>query len=102
MAQNISELDIAQTFSNVILSNVTGQPDTLGVPTTTLPNQRTGNLALRDRGRIQDGTGSAVPLVLSTTLIECESEPTSAYGVVRRAELVGMHAAQFINSVIWS
>lgn len=102
MALNIRDFDVSKTFSNVILTTVTGQPDTDGVPTTFLTNRRTDNLALRIQGRLQDGFGSEVPLVLSRNLIEVESSPSSAYSVMRRADIVGLQASQFINSMIWS
>lgn len=102
MAENIREFDISKTFSNVILTTVTGQPDTDGVPETFLPLRRTDNLALRDQGRLQDGFGSEIPLVLARNVIEVESDPVTAYSPVRRADAVGLHAAMFINSMIWS
>ena len=102
MAQDIQTFDISKTFRNVVLTTVTGQPDTDGVPTTFLPLRRTNNLALRDQGRLQDGVGSEIPLVLARNVIEVESDPETAYSPIRRADLVGMHAAQFINTAIWS
>lgn len=102
MAQNIRDFDISKTFSNVLLTTVTGQPDTDGVPTTFLTNRRTDNLALRIQGRLQDGFGSEIPLVLSRNLVEVESSPSSAYSVMRRADIVGLQASQFINAMIWS
>lgn len=102
MAQNIKNFDISKTFSNVILTTVTGSPDTDGVSTTFLPLRRTGNLALRDQGRLQDGFGSEIPLVLSRNVIEVESEPTTAYSATRRVDLASAYASQFINTLIWS
>jgi len=102
MAQEIRTLDISKTFSNVILTTVTGQPDTDGVPIEYIPNQRTGNMSLRDQGRLQDGFGSEIPLILSRNAIEIESSPETAYSPVRRADAVGIHASLFINSMIWS
>ena len=102
MAQNIQNFDVSKTFSNVILTTVTGQPDTDGVPTTFLTNRRTDNTALRAQGKLQDGFGSEIPLVLSRNLIEVESAPSSAYSVMRRADIVGLQASQFINAMIWS
>jgi hypothetical protein len=102
MAQNIQNYDISQTFKNVILSTVTGQPDVDGVPIAPVPNKRTGNLGPRNQGRLQDGAGSEIPLVLSTSVIESEATPVSAYSVTRRADIVGLHATQFINSLLWS
>lgn len=102
MAQNIKNFDISKTFSNVVLTTVTGQPDTDGVPTSFLPLRRTDNLTLRDQGRLQDGFGSEIPLVLSRNAIEVESEPATAYSVTRRVDLVASHAQMFINTLIWS
>lgn len=102
MAQNIQNLDIHQTFKNVLLTAVTGQPDTDGISTTSIPAQRTGNLTQRNQGRLQDGAGSEIPLVLGTNLVESEVTPISAFSVTRRADLVGLHASQFINSLLWS
>lgn len=102
MAQNIKDFDISKTFSNVVLTTITGQPDTDGVPTSFLPNRYTGNVSPRNQGKLQDGFGSEIPLVLSRNLIEVTAEPTSAYSVTRRADIVGMQASAFINSLIWS
>jgi hypothetical protein len=102
MAQNIQSFDISKTFSNVVLTTITGQPDTDGVPTSFLPLRRTGNLVLRDQGRLQDGFGSEIPLVLARNVIEIESAPATAYSPIRRADAVGLHAAAFINTLIWS
>ena len=102
MAQNIRDFDISKTFSNVLLTTVTGQPDTDGVPQTYLPLRRTNNLSLRDQGRLQDGFGSEIPLVLARNVIEVESAPVTAYSPIRRADAVGLQAAMFINSMIWS
>lgn len=102
MARNIRDFEISKTFSNVVLTTVTGQPDTDGVPTSYISSQRTNNTALRDQGRLQDGFGSEIPLVLSRNLIEVEVAPTSAYSVMRRAEAVGIQASMFIHSLLWS
>lgn len=102
MAQNIQSFDISKTFSNVVLTTVTGQPDTDGIPTSFISSVRTGNLGPRNQGRLQDGFGSEIPLVLSRNLIEVEAEPLSAYSVMRRADIVGIQASNFINSMLWS
>jgi hypothetical protein len=102
MAQNITAFDISKTFSNVLLTTVTGQPDTDGVPTSFFPRKRTGNTTLRDQGRLQDGFGTEIPLVLGINAIEIETEPTTAFSPLRRADYVGIQAAGFINSLIWS
>lgn len=102
MAQNIRNFDISKTFSNVILTTVTDQPDTDGIPATYIPLQRKDNMTLRDQGRLQDGAGYEVPLVLGRNVIEVESEPATALSPMRRADLVGLQAAAFINSMLWS
>lgn len=102
MAQNIQDFDVSKTFSNVVLTTVTGQPDTDGVPTSFLPTRRTGNLPLRNQGRLQDGFGTEIPLVLSQNAIEIETEPSTAYSPIRRADSVGLQASMFISSMIWS
>lgn len=103
MAQNIREYDISKTFSNVLLTTVSGSQDTDGVPAALAPPfRRTGNLGPRDQGRLQDGFGSEIPLVLSRNVIEVESEPVTAYSVTRRVDLVASHAQMFINTLIWS
>lgn len=102
MAQDIREFDISKTFDNVLLTTITGEPDTDGVPTTFLPLRRTGNLALRNQGRLQDGSGSEIPMVLARNVIEIESEPVTAYSPIRRADSIGLQASAFISSLIWS
>jgi hypothetical protein len=102
MAQDIHEFDISKTFSNVVLTTITPQPDTDGVPETYLPLRRTGNLALRNQGRLQDGSGVEIPLVLARNAIEIESDPVTAYSPIRRADLVGLQASAFISSILWS
>lgn len=101
MAQDIKDFQISKTFDNVVLTTVTGDPDTDGVPSF-IPYPYTGNTALRAQGKLQDGSGTEIPLVLSGNLIEVTAAPASAYSVMRRADAVGMHAAMFINSLIWS
>ena len=102
MAQDIRDFEISKTFNNVVLTTVTSQPDTDGVPTTFLPLRRTGNLALRNQGRLQDGSGSEIPMVLARNVIEIESDPVTAYSPIRRADAVGFQASAFISSLIWS
>jgi hypothetical protein len=102
MAQNVSEFDISKTYRNVVLTNVTGEPDTDGLPTAVVPARRTGNMALRDQGRVQDGFGTSAPLVLTSNLIEVESEPASAFSAIRRVDLVNLYASSFINNLLWS
>lgn len=102
MALNIKDFEIRKTFNNVVLSTVTGSPDTDGIPLAFIQNRRTSNLTLRDQGRLQDGFGTAIPLVLGRNLIEVECEPASAYSVIRRSDVIGLYATQFISSMLWS
>lgn len=102
MAQDIREFDISKTFDNVLLTTITGEPDTDGVPTTFLPFRRTGNLDLRNQGRLQDGSGSEIPMVLARNVVEIESDPVTAFSPIRRADSVGLQASAFISSLIWS
>jgi hypothetical protein len=102
MAQPISDFKISKTFDNVVLTTVSSEPDTDGIPVSLLPNRRTTNLALRNQGRIQDGHGTEAPLVISKNLIEVESDPASAYSVIRRADAIGIQASIFISNMIWS
>ena len=102
MAQNIQDFDVSKTFSNVILTTVTGQPDTDGIPTSPIPTRRTGNLPPRNQGRLQDGFGSEIPLVLSVNAVEVETDPETAHSVTRRVDLMAAQSSLFINTLIWS
>lgn len=102
MAQNIKDFEISKTFNNVVLTTVTGSPDTDGVPTISIPTLVDGYESLRDQGRLQDGFGTPIPLVLSRNLIEVEVEPRSSNSVARRKELVAMLSRQYIDNIIWS
>lgn len=102
MASNIKDFEISKTFSNVILTTVTGSPDTDGVPSLSIPSTLTGYEALRDQGRLQDGFGTEIPLVLSRNLVEVEAEPNSVNSVIRRQDIRASRAQQFIYNIIWS
>lgn len=102
MAANIKDFDISKTFSNVILSNIDAQPDTDGIPSIPIPAERDGNETPRDQGRLQDGSGTQIPLVLGKNLVESEATPISAFSVTRRCDLMAMAARQQILSLIWS
>jgi hypothetical protein len=102
MAENIRDFDISRTYDNVLLTQVTGEPDTDGIPTGTLPLRRTGNMSMRDQGRVQDGFGTEAPLVVTEDVIEIESPPTTAFSPIRRADVVGLHASMFIHNLIWN
>jgi hypothetical protein len=102
MASNIKDFEISKTFSNVILTTVTGSPDTDGVPSLSIPSTLTGYAALRDQGRLQDGFGTEIPLVLSRNLVEVEAEPNSVNSAIRRQDIRASRAQQFIYNIIWS
>lgn len=103
MALNIKDFEISKTFNNVILTTVTGSPDTDGVPAINIPVQITGpGSLLRDQGRLQDGFGTAIPLVLSRNLIEVEAEPLSVNSIIRRRDIHASLAHQYIQNIIWS
>ena len=102
MALNIKDFEISKTFNNVVLTTVTGSPDTDGVPTISIPSILDGYEALRTQGRLQDGFGTTIPLVLSRNLIEVESAPLSVNSVIRRRDLHASRAQQFIHNLIWS
>jgi hypothetical protein len=102
MASNIKDFEISKTFNNVILTDVTGSPDTDGIPVALIPSRRQGNELLRNQARLQDGFGTQAPLVLGKNLIEVESTPSSANSVIRRCDLIAMAARQQIQSLIWS
>jgi len=102
MSSNIKDFDISKTFNNVILTTITGSDDTDGVPTLLMPSTITGNESFRDQGRLQDGFGVQIPLVMSKNLIEIEAEPTSVNSAIRRQDIRSSRAQQFISNLIWS
>jgi hypothetical protein len=102
MASSIKDFEISKTFNNVILTTVTGSPDTDGVPTISIPSLLEGYSQLRAQGRLQDGLGTPIPLVLSRNLIEVEAEPVSVNSAVRRRDIHAVRAQQHINNLIWN
>ena len=102
MALNIKDFEISKTFNNVVLTTVTRSPDTDGVPTVNIPSLLEGYSALRTQGRLQDGFGTSIPLVLSRNLIEVEAEPRSVNSVIRRRDAHALRAQQHIQNLIWS
>jgi hypothetical protein len=95
MASNIREFEISKTFSNVLLSNVDTQPDTDGIPidlTTT---------ARRTQGKVQDGTGNTVPLLISQQDIRLTSAPVDDESLVRKKEVFEGYVYSTINSLIF-
>jgi hypothetical protein len=102
MAANIKDFEISKTFNNVILTDISGSVDKDGIPIVFLPARRSGNEALRDQGRLQDGFGTQIPLMLSRNLVEVEATPASAYSVARRCDLIALAARQQLMSLLWS
>lgn len=101
-ASPIKDFEISKTFKNVILTTVTGSSDTDGIPTGNVPSALTGAQSYRDQGRLQDGLGSPIPLILSKNLIEVEVSPTSANSVIRRQDAMAIASRQYINTIIWN
>ena len=99
MALNIKNFEISKTFNNVILTTIT---DTDGVPSLSIPANITGTESVRSQGRLQDGFGTEIPLVLSRNLIEVETPPLSVNAVIRRQDVRASRAQQFISNIIWS
>lgn len=102
MSNDVANYDISKTYRNVVLTLVSGEPDTDGIPVPFIPAQRTGNTTLRAQGKLQDGFGTETPLILSRNIIEVEAEPISAYSVIRRCDAVNLYASSFINNLLWS
>ena len=103
MAQDIKNFEISKTFNNLILTTITGSPDTDGVPTGNIPIAITGpGEQYRDQGRLQDGFGTPIPLVLSRNLIEVEVDPLSVNSVIRRQDIQASMAYQYIQNILWS
>jgi hypothetical protein len=102
MASNIKDFNISKTFANVILTNVEDSDDLDGIPSVAIPAQRECNESLRDQGRLQDGLGNQIPLVLGKNLVEVEATPISAFSAIRRCDLMAVSAYQQIQSLIWS
>lgn len=84
MAENIGDLDISKTFSNVLLSNVEalGGADTLGIPINLDSSTR------RTNARVQDGLGNASPLLVSQTVVAVDAAPQVEDSVARFAEVL--------------
>ena len=84
MAQNIGNLDVSKTFSNVLLSNVSAPAgyDTVGIPDDLL---NTTNLV---RARVQDGGGSESPLLVSKSDVGLLSGPQTIVSLLRAVEML--------------
>lgn len=96
MAENIENLDISKTFSNVLLCDVqtSGGSDVLGIPVSlsTVPR--------RTSARVQDGIGNSSPLLVSETEIAVDQPPLSVDGVARLAEMLEAFAQSQNNQLI--
>jgi hypothetical protein len=82
MAANIKDFEISKTFSNVILSNVDGQPDTDGVPFDL------STISRQIQGQLQDANGDSIPLHLSRTEVWCSQAPQAPLSLVRKQEIL--------------
>jgi hypothetical protein len=95
MPSNIRDFEISKTFSNVLLSNIDDQPDTDGVPLDlTTPTRIT-------QGRVQDGSGNAVPLLVSQQDVRLTVEPQADESLVRKKEVYEGYVYSTINSLIF-
>lgn len=96
MAQNIGNLDVSKTFSNVLLSNVSAPTgaDTVGIPDDLL---NADNLV---RGRVQDGNGSASPLLISKSDVGLLSTPQTIVSIARLVEMLEAMTQSQNNSFI--
>lgn len=91
MAQNIGNLEVSKTFSNVLLSNISapGGGDYVGMPDNLLTSENS------EKARVQDGTGASSPLYLSKTDVGVTSLPQSYISISRIVEtLEAMTQAQ--------
>lgn len=84
MAENIGDLDISKTFSNVLLSDVStsGGADTLGIPI------NLDTLIRRTSAKVQDGLGNPSPLLISQTAVAVDAAPQVQDSVARFAEIL--------------
>lgn len=95
MASNIREFEISKTFSNVLLSNIDDQPDTDGVPLDLTTVTR------RTQGKVQDGSGNTVPLLISQQDVRLTVEPQDDESLIRKKEVYEGYVYSTINSLIF-
>lgn len=95
MASNIREFEISKTFSNVLLSNIDDQPDTDGVPLDLTTVTR------RAQGKVQDGSGNTVPLLISQQDVRLTVEPQDDESLIRKKEVYEGYVYSTINSLIF-
>lgn len=95
MARNIREFEISKTFSNVLLSNIDNQPDTDGVPLDLTTVTR------RTQGKVQDGSGNTVPLLISQQDVRLTVEPQDDESLIRKKEVYEGYVYSTINSLIF-
>ena len=95
MASNIREFEISKTFSNVLLSNVDDQPDTDGVPLDLTTATR------RNQGRMQDGSGNVVPLLVSQQDVQLTVAPQYDESIARKKEVFEGYVYATVNSLIF-
>lgn len=104
MALPIKDFEISKTFKNVILSTISGSDDTDGVPAGIPASQSTPGTgqSSRAQGKLQDGFGKEIPMILSTNYIEVTARPETVNSVTRLCDLRAIQAQQYINNIIWS
>ena len=92
MARNIRELDISETYQNVLIinaSSLVGAPANLDGP---------GRVSA---ARVQDGLGGETPLLVSRAEIGIDAEPKSYISAVRFIDLMESFAQSQNNSLIF-
>jgi hypothetical protein len=94
MAQNVQELDISQTYRNLLFNDLTST--TQGIPV------NLNVVSRRDEARIQDGSGKSSPLLISQTEVSLEVSPTYLDSVVRLQEVIDAATIAQNHSIVWS
>lgn len=92
MAQNIRDLEISETYPNILLlnnSSVGGSPANLD--TTNRVNE----------ARVQDGLGNLTPLLVSKSDIGVDMDPKSKLSVIRTIDLMETIAQAQNNSLLF-
>lgn len=95
MASNIRDYEISKTFSNVLLSNIDDQPDTDGVPLDL------STVSRREQGKVQDGSGNSVPLLVSQQDVRLTVAPENAESIARKKEVFEGYVYATVNSLIF-
>lgn len=95
MASNIRDFEISKTFSNVLLSNVDDQPDTDGIPLDLTTATRL------TQGKVQDGSGNTVPLLISQQDVRLTVAPEYDESIARKKEVFEGYVYSTVNSLIY-